>query len=190
MPATIKSWATMNVCSVFQLYRKVTWAFEDSERCRPKIDLKVMRLTVHKRACEVAFTVALRMVSYIIAKSPKLSPAPLVLNNKKGSFPYKCLTYTTDQALSKKHPPKLACMRETDSRSARRKPLRSLEIENCKTDYCFARKQSNQQWKWSFTLTFFTKISNSPTSCKAKNMVRISTMIDARERCQNRFEHV
>jgi len=180
----------MNVCSVFQLYRKVTWAFEDSERCRPKIDLKVMRLTVHKRACEVAFTVALRMVSYIIAKSPKLSPAPLVLNNKKGSFPYKCLTYTTDQALSKKHPPKLACMRETDSRSARRKPLRSLEIENCKTDYCFARKQSNQQWKWSFTLTFFTKISNSPTSCKAKNMVRISTMIDARERCQNRFEHV
>ncbi len=100
MPATIESWATMNVCSVFQLYRKVTWAFEDSERCRPKIDLKVMRLTVHNRACEVAFTVALRVVSYIIAKSPKLSPAPLVLNNKKGSFPYKCWTYTTDQALA------------------------------------------------------------------------------------------
>jgi hypothetical protein len=80
-------------------------------------------------------------------------------------------------------------MRETDSRSARTKPLRSLEIENSKTNYYFARKQLNQQWKWSFTLTFFTKISNSPTSCKAKNIVRIS-MIDARERCQNRFEHV
>lgn len=50
----------------------------DPERCLVRIDLNSARFTAHKSAFVVALALTFRLVSYIRANSPRLSPEVFV----------------------------------------------------------------------------------------------------------------
>jgi hypothetical protein len=77
-----------SLCTEVVVRSFITCAVEEPVRCSPRMALKVTRSTAHRSAFVVDFTVALRVVSYIIANSPKLSPAPFDLNSTYGSLPF------------------------------------------------------------------------------------------------------